>query len=703
MKKKAIEKIPYLPIRGDQKARYIAVTAVKVVSHEKNLIIDVYDREANTRAPKARIAISKKDYGTYWPEDDKWNRTRIMEDYGSMHNLIWKSANFQPHDEIIKQNALDLKDDLTRIEKFCKNKITKWNNWWDLIYSFQEEMDCRQRRKREHARYEKRMKALNERAKNIKKSPEKEILTFADKVGFSASHILFYKRNGSSARIACTACGGVSKVKIRRPDNYEAQFEKVYKVPEQGMLGVCPLCGKQGRFICQGKAKKPVRQSVIVYLGQKYKENEIVIRAYEVGKEWQYEAKKTNHGPELFNAQEELNGLEICRAYFFADGTVQKDYKKYSLVDGCEYWDDCNLYGMHNIILKEGMIMPETFENIKGTILQYSALEEWYANKRRVSPVHYIQAYREIPQIEMLVKLKLFHVVEWLMNNRMIDVDITAKNLADFLKIYKKDTKIIMDHDEIRILEVLQVEKILEANWTEEQVLNLSELYITKNGLEETLSYISARQFLNAIKKYAQMDFDNNHGSGSKLRHVAQEYRDYLRMRIEQGYDLRNKIYLRPRDLERAHAEMVLESHRTALDKRKKEVEIKYPDIANRFKFLNKKYGYEIQGFIIRPASSAAEIVEEGRILHHCVGGNNYLGSHNRGDTYILLMRRKEKADLPYITIEINGKSNKIIQWYGAYDKKPEREQIEGLLEEYIKHLKGVNDAIFTDDIRRLA
>ena len=83
---------------------------------------------------------------------------------------------------------------------------------------------------------------------------------------------------------------------------------------------------------------------------------------------------------------------------------------------------------------------------------------------------------------------------------------------------------------------------------------------------------------------------------------------------------------------------------------------------------------------------SASEIITEGRELHHCVGGDNYLQSHAKGKSYILLMRRRKNPDIPFCTVEI--RQNKIQQWYEAHDKKPDKEIIQPWLDNYIKHLK---------------
>ena len=77
--------------------------------------------------------------------------------------------------------------------------------------------------------------------------------------------------------------------------------------------------------------------------------------------------------------------------------------------------------------------------------------------------------------------------------------------------------------------------------------------------------------------------------------------------------------------------------------------------------------------------------MREGRILHHCVGGDTYLSKHNTNISHILFLRFKETPETPYITIEVRG--NGIVQWYGAYDKKPDQKNIDRWLSRYIRML----------------
>lgn len=65
MKKKAIEKIPYLTLKKTSRkkdVKYIGVTAVKIVGHEKHLFLEVYRNEKMAKAvPVVRIVLTEKD------------------------------------------------------------------------------------------------------------------------------------------------------------------------------------------------------------------------------------------------------------------------------------------------------------------------------------------------------------------------------------------------------------------------------------------------------------------------------------------------------------------------------------------------------------------------------------------------------------------------------------------------------------------
>ena len=80
--------------------------------------------------------------------------------------------------------------------------------------------------------------------------------------------------------------------------------------------------------------------------------------------------------------------------------------------------------------------------------------------------------------------------------------------------------------------------------------------------------------------------------------------------------------------------------------------------------------------------------MREGRILHHCVGASSrYMEKMAAGETWILFLRRKDSLEDPYYTIEIDMKTDAIIQWYSEYDRKPDREKTQKVLGRFKKSL----------------
>jgi len=82
--------------------------------------------------------------------------------------------------------------------------------------------------------------------------------------------------------------------------------------------------------------------------------------------------------------------------------------------------------------------------------------------------------------------------------------------------------------------------------------------------------------------------------------------------------------------------------------------------IKARLPELRKRFGFEFGGLILRPMESAAEMVREGNVLGHCVGG--YVSRYAAGHTVICALRRAVNPDMPWRTIEINPATGKVIQ-----------------------------------------
>ena len=692
MKKKTIEKIPYLKLPENVKkgAKYVGTTAVKVVGHEKHLFLEVYrNKKASREIPLVRIVLTKKDFGSYFPEQEEWNRKKIKIN----GKLLWNGEEDcrDGWQQLEKKNILRTEEDLERIKSFCKTTIWKEERWWGYIEHHQNCITRTERSRIEVRKYERRQTALEERSRNTKILPEAKILKIADERWFHQEHHLYYKKYGNWVQIACSKCGGVTDARWKAGDSYESQFQQIVQEPRENKTGKCPMCGAYGTYKCQGKAKHDYSKRMHLFLGQKYKTTGMVMRYVEVTKEWKLELIAGENGTEMHGAYEELSGVEIARAYFEPGKDVQIDYHKHNPYSGKDFWDDCNLSGNYHIRIEEAPILADTYKEMKDTMFQYSALKEYASEIRNVNIVRYLEQYQQTPQIEVLVKMGLFGIAKEIVDNcQDIVSDASAKRPDTFLGIRKERVhQLIVSRGDIKLLGAMKTEKRLQQAWTEKQIEHLAETGLRTEQVETAIKYMGIQKILNRIEKYAGCAYGTKCAEAeNRIRATANTYMDYINMRLALGYDMNNTVYQQPRNLVEAHNQIVLESNKEEMDIRIREVEQKYPSIRAIYRELRKIYFYEDDTYLIRPARSAGEIVREGRLLHHCVGGDNYLGKHNRRESYILMLRFKDKAEEPYITVEISSNNPKIRQWYGTNDRKPDAKNMQKWLNDYLKQLK---------------
>ncbi len=235
-------------------------------------------------------------------------------------------------------------------------------------------------------------------------------------------------------------------------------------------------------------------------------------------------------------------------------------------------------------------------------------------------------------------------------------------------------------HDSGRkVLEVFQDAKKDSHGLNDREITELAEAGITAGDLKKVSAgsrIIKTLHYLEKARGY--------HG----LRNTYSHYADYMDMIQAMDYDMGKGTVRYPRDLKAAHDRAVAAFYILESDKKKREALKKYPGIRKLEKGLNERYGYRDGEYVIAAPSDAADIVEEGRTLHHCVGGDTYLHKHNAGTTFILFLRRAQAPDERYYTLEIDPADNRIRQYYGYNDTKPDKEQVDRVLKKWKRQLE---------------
>ena len=169
-----------------------------------------------------------------------------------------------------------------------------------------------------------------------------------------------------------------------------------------------------------------------------------------------------------------------------------------------------------------------------------------------------------------------------------------------------------------------------------------------------------------------------------------------MKMAENEGYDITDSMIRFPRDLKLRHDQLVELGIKRRDEKRLEE--LKGLDIQIQHWLPEAmRYSWQDKNYLMIPARSCRDLVEEGRALHHCVGnGDTYMKKMAEGESWILFLRKKENPKTPYYTIEIDMVTDAIRQWYSKLDRQPDREVISKVLHKFKSAIgrKRVRDAI---------
>lgn len=99
------------------------------------------------------------------------------------------------------------------------------------------------------------------------------------------------------------------------------------------------------------------------------------------------------------------------------------------------------------------------------------------------------------------------------------------------------------------------------------------------------------------------------------------------------------------------------------------------------------KYVYEDPTYTIIVPEKPEDLTREGTLLQHCVG--SYINSVANGNDIILFLRKKEKPDEPFYTLNLSPDGTKIEQVHGHHNKWPAMNpEILPFLDKWIKKFK---------------
>ena len=498
----------------------------------------------------------------------------------------------------------------------------------------------------------------------------KKFETWAEK-RFDDRRTFFYTRKKGKLVIECAHCG--KKHEVEDTPEREEMLSK-----SDTSYIKCPKCKTCGYLISKRNRRNPICHDIDLWYGQKLPHGGWILRFFR---------PILKAVPDKWKPYEVFELTERMRLYFPA-GMRKKLYKEFYHPWGWYggQWNSTYCFSTMGYTDNSptcGFIHPDTWENMKKTVMAYSMTKEALGNDRigrYFTIADWQQAYINNKWFEALFKAGLTEIIWKKMHYGLgMSLNPRAKNPWDYLKIEKRRFKDLVQQkpeDQVDALKIYRMEKV--SGNLGEHAQDLIKYALPEEDLKKLFRYSSAIKIVNYIRKQIK--------KGNTLAGRVREWRDYLDMKEALGYDMTDSIILFPKNLKAAHDKAVIEKDERAAETRKVEVEERFKEIRTRFKGADKVYHYESGALVIRPAMSASEIVDEGRLLHHCVGGDGYLRSHAERRKIICFLRTKKNPEEPYITVELNPQG-KIEQWYGIHDSKPDEKKIDRWLGRYVKSL----------------
>jgi len=686
MKRKLIEKVPYMgaaeTAMPDNGVTYglIGRAGTFEVDGKPHLFFETYVVEKSLDVPNYRLVINEKEYASYYTAALKWtseglNSSSIVETI--WHNGEYKEDNYfklgpNPSWQRVSGPVFVPEED--------EDIIGIWSGRDGKYYGWREDIQAaikKIKKEREEARFDRRSLAFADRCAKIPEIPE-EFKDFCLSM-LDTDNFIFYKRKGMKALCSCSKCGAEYQIQTDSAASWPGILMKeIDEVPRDKKDTVCKICGVKAKYKPAGRCRPAYRNiSLNVYLLQPWEEKYLLLRKFEATKELHLS------GPETVDLQEQ------GRSFIGQRSQPTRDWYLWDAWTGSARWCDYNVGGMNQLSFGRGRCYVEGL----GSNFKYCQIQHYLDRKGQEADAEdYLLMYQKMGHhLEMLEKTGLTKLTDWLLDGGgcRSDLNRDAKRPNDFLQIRPERMKYIINEwgGSNTALKCLQIERASGRSWTVRELKFAEMLGADQRIMTVALKYTTVMKAINYVEKPLPEP-----GFSAAARTRAFEWLDYLQMREEMGYPIRDSIDIFPADLHAEHQKLVIERDAEKLRKREAEKEREFAGIARRYRNIRRKYSWKSEGFMIRPAKSATEIIEEGRTLHHCVGGDNYLRKHNDGKSTILFIRLCTDPNTPLITVELE--EGKIKQWYGVNDSKPDKEFFDSWLKEWLESMKPAEEPV---------
>ncbi|MBR3421523.1 MAG: PcfJ domain-containing protein [Ruminococcus sp.] len=278
----------------------------------------------------------------------------------------------------------------------------------------------------------------------------------------------------------------------------------------------------------------------------------------------------------------------------------------------------------------------------------------------------------EHPNIEYLIKTGFGYVADAKLGGYMHDIRVNwrSNDVKKMLKLNKVEMDELANTNMDTLSTYYRLRKLDPSMEPEERVGYAHKMYDI-----DTLELIIRETGLSLRKALNYRD---------KQKMGLRDWKDYIDQCKKLEYDISDESISRPKDFFAAHERLS-----RILETMANEEKQRLFDLSNKLRGDMQFVDEELGLMIVLP-QSVSDIVREGKMQNHCVGG--YADRHAEGKLHILFLRKISEPTVPYYTMEVNTNGT-IVQCRGYANNwesrggKPKTDDVIEFEKRYQKYL----------------
>ena len=323
----------------------------------------------------------------------------------------------------------------------------------------------------------------------------------------------------------------------------------------------------------------------------------------------------------------------LCNSEYKWMGGWCFDYCEWNAEESYKYWGERRNGGCWiGIVINQDEIIDKYFP--------YCA---WYQSECNITFWEYIEYYIKYPKLELLCKAGYSSLTTCLRY-----LNINAKSLDKILKVKPQWVEYLKGKGYYSLM------ACRKPYCKTEKDVELVADTMTNNEAWSTLKYCPKGKELRMCEYLHTQAY-----------YRCRMYKDYLDMAKKLGYPLEENKALFPDDLVKAHDEA---SEKVEILKKKEK------DLAIKKQLENLlKYTWEDDKYLIRPAESVEDLIEESKQMKNCV--RTYADNYSKGITAIFFIRQVSNPDKSFVTLELKNK--RVNQCLAHHNSKPTDDVLE--------------------------